>query len=324
MEDRFRHALYAMLSAQRYPWEQGVAAQAAYENGLDEIWIPAAHDAIVRSLQDGRLAMLGSDASVADSVSAGEVCFRAWEKTGEEFFRNGAVRMLNYLKNVALRTDDGIICHSTRSFHEGFTEKQLWADAIYMMPPFFAVMGDVPEACRQINGYIRHLFDEKASLFRHIVDVGSGRFIRPVYWATGNGWALMGITRVAEEAEKQGLSEFAGKLFALAGRIILAMLPYQTEDGRFHDILDDPTSFVDGTSGLMFATGVYRNILDGTIALSLRRFADRAVLAAENHMDDMGILREVCGCPDFTDSGTSVEAQASYLMAKAWQKKVTE
>ena len=50
--------------------------------------------------------------------------------------------------------------------------------------------------------------------------------------------------------------------------------------------------------------------------------ADRAVEAAEKHMDSLGILREVCGCPDFNAPGTSVEAQASYLMAKAWKARL--
>lgn len=322
MEERFRRVLYAMLAAQRYPWEQGVAAQAAYEAGLDDIWLPMAHDAIIRSLPDGRLAMLGSDAAVADSVAAGEVCLRAWEKTGNEFFRKGAEKMRDYLLHEAPRTDDGVICHNTRSFHEGYTEKQLWVDAVYMMPPFLAAMGDVSEACAQIEGYVRYLFDRKQGMFWHIADVGGGRFIRKLRWATGNGWALMGITRVAEEARKQGDAGKAREMYELTGQIIAALIPLQAADGRFHDILDDPESFVDGTSGLMFASSVYRNILAGNIGALFRSYADRAVEAAEKHIDEFGILREVCGCPDFNAPGTSVEAQASYLMAKTWQKKL--
>ena len=37
-----------MLAMQRYPWEQGVCAQALYEAGLEELWIPMAYDAIKR------------------------------------------------------------------------------------------------------------------------------------------------------------------------------------------------------------------------------------------------------------------------------------
>ena len=49
----------AMLAMQRNPWEQGVCAQALYELGRTELWLPMAHDAVLRQRRDGRLAMVG-------------------------------------------------------------------------------------------------------------------------------------------------------------------------------------------------------------------------------------------------------------------------
>ena len=40
--DRIDKVINAMLAMQRYPWEQGVCAQALYEAGKDELWIPMA------------------------------------------------------------------------------------------------------------------------------------------------------------------------------------------------------------------------------------------------------------------------------------------
>lgn len=59
---------------QRYPWEQGVCAQALYEAGREELWIPMAHDAIKRIDKDGRLAMAGGGEAVSDPAANGEVC----------------------------------------------------------------------------------------------------------------------------------------------------------------------------------------------------------------------------------------------------------
>ena len=310
-----RRVLYAMLAAQRFPWEQGVAAQAAYECGLDEIWLPMAHDTVRRALPDGRLAMAGTDIPSADPAAAGEVCLRAWQKTGDLYFRAGADGMLEYLLHRAPRTADGLICHNTVSFHDGFSSRQLWVDALYMVPPFLAVMGEFDEANRQINGYIRHLLDPEKMLFRHIYDAGEGCFVRDVFWATGNGWALMGLCRVACEAADRSRHDISVPLFDLLRRLISAMSAYQEEDGRFRDILGDPSSFPESTSGLMFAYTVYRCVRRGELDPSFRDTADRAVRAAEEHIDGMGVLREVCGCPDFLRPGTSVEAQAAYLLA---------
>ena len=58
--------LRCMLAMQRYPWEQGVCAQALYEAGKDELWIPMAYDAVRRQAEDGRLAAIGGKAAVSD------------------------------------------------------------------------------------------------------------------------------------------------------------------------------------------------------------------------------------------------------------------
>jgi rhamnogalacturonyl hydrolase YesR len=149
----------AMLAMQRYPWEQGVCAQALYEAGYDELWIPMAYDAVKRMDHEGRLAMIGGGEAISDPAANGEVCLRAYEKSGDDFFKKGADAMLDYLMNKATRTEDGVILHNDVSFFEGFTKYQLWADGLYMVPPFLAVMGELDEALLQIRGYKRHLYD---------------------------------------------------------------------------------------------------------------------------------------------------------------------
>ena len=114
-----------LLAMQRYSWEQGVCAQALYEAGQDDLWLPMAYNAVRRQGADGRLALIGSEAAVSDPASNGEVCLRAWERTGDRMFLDAAQRMLDYLENDAPRTADGIICHNCVSFEAGFSPDQL-------------------------------------------------------------------------------------------------------------------------------------------------------------------------------------------------------
>ena len=324
MASETQKVLRCMLAMQRYPWEQGVCAQALYEAGKDEFWIPMAYDAIRRQAEDGRLALIGGEAAVSDPAANGEVCLRAYERTGDPFFLQGAERMLDYLLHTAPRTADGIICHNNISFHAGYSARQLWIDGMYMVPPFLAVMGRIPEAAAQIRGYIRHLFDEKAGLFFHIVDTESGRFVRAKHWATGNGWALMGLARVIEAAGEQGREEIREELGGFLRRLLDAMFAWQDRDGRFHDILDEEKSFRDGTSSLMMAATVYRGILHGYISRKHDEKAEAAFRAASGKIDELGLVRGVCGCPDFVSEGTSAEAQAAFLMADAWRNKLAD
>ena len=297
--------LTALLAMQRYPWEQGFAAQAALETGERELAFAFARDAVFRALPDGRLAMLGSSSAVADSAAAGEAVRRAWEETGDAFFRDGAQRMYDYLKTAAPRTDRGIICHFNT------LPRRLWVDAMYMYPPFLAVMGDLDEAVRQLDGYTGKLFDPQTGLYFHQYNADEDLVTRPLHWATGNGWALMGLVRVANEAEKQG-HPAAERLYGAADALMNAMKPFLTEDGAFHDIMDDETTFLDRTSALMWAWAVYHREAE-----SQRDTADRILREAEARIDAYGILHEVCGAPRFDQSGTSAEAQAAYLIAKA-------
>ncbi len=313
-----------MLAMQRYPWEQGVCAQALYEAGREDLWIPMAHDAVLRQSRDGRLAMIGGEIAVSDPAASGEVCLRAFEKTGEAFYRNGAQRMLGYLENTAPRTEDGIICHNTVSFEAGFSPCQLWIDGLYMVPPFLAVMGKTEEAAVQIRGYIRTLFDEASGLFFHIRDTESGKFVRRKHWATGNGWALMGLARTAEAAAAQGFSSVAEELTSFLNRLLDAMLRCQLPDGRFHDILDEEDSFTDGTSSMMMAATVFRGIFHGYIPRSRQEAAEAAYRTVSGKIDEIGLIREVCGCPDFVEEGTSAEAQAAFIMADAWREKLKD
>lgn len=311
-----------MLSMQRYPWEQGVCAQALYEAGLDELWIPMAYDAVKRMSADGRLAMIGGDIAVSDPAAAGEVCLRAFETTGDSFYLEGAENMLRYLQEKAPRTSDGIICHNTISFAEGFSPYQLWIDGLYMVPPFLAAMGRLDEALEQVRGYRKHLYDEDAHLFWHIVDTQDGRFVRKVHWATGNGWAMLGLARVIEEAKRRGRQDICDELIPFLNEVLMTMLGRQLPDGRFLDIVDDPESFVDGTSSMMTAAVIYRGYAGGYVSCGMD-LADKAFETVTGTVDDIGLIHEVSGCPDFVAQGTSAEAQAAYIMASAWKKKCT-
>ena len=317
-------AIQSMLAMQRYPWEQGVCAQALYEAGKDDLWIPMAHDAVMRQSSDGRLGLVGGEAAVSDPAANGEVCLRAYEKTGNPFYLGGAQRMLDYLENTAPRTADGIICHNAVSFENGFSPYQLWIDGLYMVPPFLAVMGKTGEAAEQIRGYISHLFDEDTGLFFHIRDASDGRYVRRKHWATGNGWALMGLARVIETAAEQSCLSAAEEMSCFLNRLLDSMLRFQLPDGRFHDILDDPESFTDGTSSMMMAAAVFRGIFHGYIHHSRRDAAEAACRTVAGKIDETGLVREVCGCPDFVSQGTSAEAQAAFIMAEAWRGRLNK
>ena len=98
--EKLEKVINAMLAMHRYPWEQGVCAQALFEAGRDDLWIPMAFDAIKRMDENRRLAMAGGGSAVSDPAANGEVCLRAYEKTGDEYFLSGAKGCLSSYRKM--------------------------------------------------------------------------------------------------------------------------------------------------------------------------------------------------------------------------------
>lgn len=312
----------AMLAVQRYPWEQGVCMQALYELGDIKTAIAMANDAVLRQKEDGRLAVINENIAVTDPAANGEVVLHAYEITGDEKYKVAATKMYHYLMDAAPRTDKGILCHNEISFQEGYSKNQIWVDSIYMAPPFLAVMGNVKEAVRQIVGIYDYLIDDKTGLLSHIYDAGNNVFLRKKLWATGNGWALLGMARVIDESIAQNKREEIDELICKFENLLMSMTKYQREDGRFYDILDDKESFVDGTSAMMMAAAVYRGVLAGWLDGKYIANADIVYNNMDEHIDEYGLIHDVCGCPDFISSGTSAESMAAYLMMHAFYNKL--
>jgi len=323
MSDKIQLVKNAMLAVQRYPWEQGVCAQAVWELGDVATAVAMAHDAVLRQKEDGRLAVINDNIAVTDPAANGEVVLRAYEITKNEFYRDAAAKMLDYLMHRAPRTDKGVICHNEISFYEGFSPQQIWVDSVYMAPPFLAVMGELDEAVKQIESCFAYLQDAETGLLFHIYDPGTDKFVRKKLWATGNGWALLGIARVIETAKEQKREDIVKKLSKLGTRLLDSMLKYQLADGRFRDILDDRDSFPEGTAAMMMAAAVYRGVYAGWLSESYIFHADLVYGTMQKYIDEFGIIHEVCGCPDFVSCGTSAESMASFLMMEAWHKKLT-
>lgn len=116
----------ALLSMQRHSWEQGVAMQAFLEMGQDDYVCAMAFEAVNRSLEDGRAAIIGVTDGVTDHCSVGEGLKKACQLTGNEFLCKGREELLKWALQRAPRNEEGIVYHLTRT-------REFWADSFYML-----------------------------------------------------------------------------------------------------------------------------------------------------------------------------------------------
>lgn len=214
---------------------------------------------------------------------------------------------------------------------------------MYMVPPFLAYYGALhdnttlmDEAYTQISLYRDQLHDSDANnLWKHIVQGGSGE--DPGHWATGNGWAAMGMLRVMgtyRASSKAG--DYQDKQNTLIGwveEIVDGMYSHtqDTSSALFRNYPDQSSSFYDASSTALMAAVTYRLAVlteGGSVkhipdAERARKELSKYVGDAGGHIGGDGWLTPVVDPHNFPVQGSqSPEGQAFVVSMiagyKAW------
>ena len=305
MTDRVKRALLAM---QRYNWEQGVTAQAFLEAGDTDVAIALAIEGANRQNTDGRCCHLGDSTAVTDPCAVGEALIFAYEQTDDPFLCTARDKLLHWALHDAPRNQQGVVYH--------FLHGQLiWVDSMYMLPPFLARAGAYDEAMRQMDGYWDVLYNEDNGLLSHQWSDAEHRFLRKDAWAVGNGWAMAGMARVIAMLPEEHPGR--RRLISRVKQLIDAALPHQMEDGAFHDVLNDPSTFREVNFAQMLAYTIYRGVQGGWLDAALLPYAEKARAAALAEVDAYGLVRNVCGAPSFDKPGVAPEGQAFHVLMEA-------
>ncbi|MFI3168904.1 MAG: glycoside hydrolase family 88 protein [Faecalibacterium sp.] len=319
MDTTIEKAKRALLTMQRLSWEQGMAIRAFWELGDEETAVLLAKEAVHRQLEDGRMAISADVNISADPGSCGIPCLLIAEKTGDDEMKAALDKMLYYYQHTAQRTNCGVLTH----FMEPASppRRRVLIDAVYHLIPFLTAMGQVEEAMAQYHGFKRLLFNEETKLYHHKYDDASQTIVRKDYWGGGNGWAACAFVWMYEYLPSDRQTEKA-ELAQHAKEVIDAMLSYQRDDGLFHDIVDDPNSFVETTGGLMLAFAIFESVRLGILDQSYFAIAAHILTASEAKIDAFGIVQDADNPPNFVTCGYSVEGQAFYLLCVAAKNRL--
>ena len=306
--EKVRNAKKVLLTMIRHPWEQGTAANAFIESGDEQIAILMASEAVSRQSHDGRLACIPGSTNITDPCVCGESVMYAFQKTGDIKYKIAAEKMLQYIKS-AQGNADGIQFHNT-------TQPMIAADCMYMIPTFYAAMGEYEEAVRQVDHRFNLLWNEEKGAMNHQWDAENNRLWRDKRWGAASGWNAAAIVKVLYWLPED-MKEERERLTGYLNKLVDGVLKYQLADGLFHDILDEESTFVETNTAQMMAYSIYRGVQWGFLDKQYLSAADRMRVAANAKVDEFGFVRDVAGAPQFTESGVSPEGQAFYILMEA-------
>ncbi|NYI41603.1 glycoside hydrolase family 88 protein [Demequina lutea] len=296
----------ALLAMQRLAWEQGAASQAALDEGRLDLARAIARDAVTHQDAEGRLGATGDSGLVNGGALGEAVALLATD--GDDEAAVALERQRWWFLRWSPRDDEGVVWHLRDS-------QEVWVDSIYMVVPLLILTGDVAPADMQYRMHREHLWDEATGLYRHRVNTVTGERVRGAFWASGNGWAAAGIARALRIGGDGVPTDMRGRWQAQTRGLVDAVAAWETPDGRFHNVLNDPATFTDGTAGLMLAYAALTGVADGWLPSTYADSARRWMISALALVDAAGVLRGVAGASSFDREGTSAEAQAFALLA---------
>ncbi len=295
---------------QRDARSQGVASHAALDDGETLTARLLARESMTRQDTHGRLSALGDGELVACGASGEAVAMLARE--GVPGAEDALDRQSSWLLEDSPRGESGVLFRN-----EGATE--MWADTLYHVMPFLVVIGHDGEADDQFRLHRERLRNPETRLWAcHDDDVRPGT-VGGRCLAEANGWVATGLARAVRLGVgwlDEGLrSRWVGE----AVDVIEACVEHERPDGRFRCTLDEVEGSPDGAAGLMFAFAAFTGVADGWLDIRWASRARRWLDATLEHVDDDGVIREVCSSGE---RGASAEAQAFAILALAAARRV--
>lgn len=208
------------------------------------------------------------------------------------------------------RTPEGGIQHVTSHL---FNPGELWADTLFMTVLFLARAGVafgredmVEEASYQFLLHIRYLSDAEAGLWFHGWTFEGRHHYGRVHWARGNAWFCLAAVEFLEMARPEGA---AGRTIEEAFRCLMSGLSrLQADDGLWHTILDDPSSYTETSASAAIAYAALKGLRLGLLGPGFKDLAARAEAGVRARIDDAGVVGGV-------SHGTALGMDAAHYLA---------
>ncbi|KAJ7477093.1 family 88 glycosyl hydrolase [Mycena galericulata] len=245
---------------------------------------------------------------------------------------------INYITTVAPRFSNGAI--SQRS-----DVAELWADFMYMAPPFLAYA-----AADQGDLHLLHEVYVQCGLYRQILQPANGvweHIIGPQsqdtgLWSTGNGWAAAGMARVLATVMKAPVAASApwrgaaiADLTLWIQQILDGAMGYSKDGGLLRNYLNDTSGdghgFGEISGSSMLAAVAYRMAVlrPGEFGKKYISFADGIRHTLASHITSEGIATPAVNPLDWSDTtpfttGSPEGNNFVVLMYAAWRDCVLE
>ncbi len=213
------------------------------------------------------------------------------KKEYEEIMREWAEWIMKDMK----RTKEGGIQHSHAELENN---QEIWDDTLMMTVLFLTKAGVVfqrddyiQEAVYQFLLHVKYLTDTRTGLWYHGWTFAERNNFAGALWGRGNCWVtifipeFLEITELPESVRRYAVAVLQGQAAALE--------KYQDASGMWHTLIDDGTSYLEGSCTAGFCYGILKGIRKGYLDRSYETCGKKALAAVIDKITPEGELMEV-------------------------------
>lgn len=218
-----------------------------------------------------------------------------YEETGNRSYLPHLKSWGEWLYTTLPRTEQGAFQHVT---YGDLNPNEMWVDTLMMSALPLAKLGKVlhqkeyiQEAKKQFLLHIKYLQDPVTGLFFHGWTFNDRNHFGGAFWGRGNCWATIAIPELLTLLDLPENDAYRQFLVTSLKYQIDALTKYQDETGMWHTLVDDPTSYVEGSATAGFTYGIlmalHKHLIIGK---QYREVAMKGLKALLDNIDDEGGL----------------------------------
>ncbi|MDG5496341.1 glycoside hydrolase family 88 protein [Niveispirillum sp. BGYR6] len=220
-----------------------------------------------------------------------------YEKTGDQSYIPYLDTWAEWVMDGLPKTEEGGFQHIVFNSEN---PQQLWDDTLMMSVLPLAKIGlllnrpeYVEEAKRQFLIHIKYLFDTKTGLWFHGWTFDGRHNFANALWARGNCWVTIAIPEFIELLDLKKGDPLRTFLIDTLENQVKALAKYQSEEGRWHTLIDDPSSYLESSAAAGFAYGIMKAVRKRYISAEYEPMAIKAVKAVLAKIAPDGELQDV-------------------------------
>lgn len=207
---------------------------------------------------------LGLPHFTVNTCAMGHCLITLYEATGDTRYWDIALAKVDYLRNHALRFGDRVLQH-TVSPKNDFPE-QAWADTLFMAAFFLLRMGVkledaaiIDDALHQYYWHISYLQDPATGLWYHGYNNIQKDHMSGFFWGRANAWAAYTMSQVSKVLPEPYLYPQYMDIDCSLRDQLTGLKAYQTENGLWRTVLDDPSSYEELSASCGIAAAMASN-----------------------------------------------------------------